>query len=78
MTMSFYLIMNARYLDQLGMASRYKTKVYCRQTLVGGNYGLLNTTTLVPNPDYYRQVHGTGFKRIQNDQNNLCFPNRTV
>ncbi|KAJ6759735.1 HEPARANASE-LIKE PROTEIN 1 [Salix purpurea] len=41
------------YLDQLGMASRYNTKVYCRQTLVGGNYGLLNTTTLVPNPDYY-------------------------
>ncbi|CAK7323245.1 unnamed protein product [Dovyalis caffra] len=41
------------YLDQLGMASRYNTKVYCRQTLIGGNYGLLNTTTLVPNPDYY-------------------------
>lgn len=41
------------YLDQLGMASRYNTKVYCRQTLVGGHYGLLNTTTLVPNPDYY-------------------------
>ncbi|KAL3748558.1 hypothetical protein ACJRO7_009747 [Eucalyptus globulus] len=41
------------YLDQLGMASKYDTKVYCRQSLVGGNYGLLNTTTLVPNPDYY-------------------------
>lgn len=41
------------YLDQLGMASKYHTKVYCRQTLIGGNYGLLNTTTLVPNPDYY-------------------------
>jgi heparanase 1 len=26
---------------------------YCRQTLVGGNYGLLNTTTLQPQPDYY-------------------------
>jgi heparanase 1 len=51
--------MNIRYLDQLGMASRYNTKVYCRQTLVGGHYGLLNTTTLVPNPDYYRQVHKT-------------------
>lgn len=43
-----------RYLDQLGMASSYDTKAYCRQTLVGGNYGLLNTTTFVPNPDYYR------------------------
>ncbi|WCJ20727.1 glucuronidase 2 [Euphorbia peplus] len=41
------------YVDQLGMASRFETKVYCRQTLVGGHYGLLNTTTLVPNPDYY-------------------------
>lgn len=44
-----------RYLDQLGMASKYKTKVYCRQTLIGGNYGLLNTGTFIPNPDFYRQ-----------------------
>eukprot|EP00262_Sarcandra_glabra_P012043 TRINITY_DN3004_c0_g3_i1.p1 TRINITY_DN3004_c0_g3~~TRINITY_DN3004_c0_g3_i1.p1 ORF type:complete len:470 (-),score=63.06 TRINITY_DN3004_c0_g3_i1:64-1341(-) len=41
------------YLDQLGMASKYNTKVYCRQSLIGGNYGLLNTTTFTPNPDYY-------------------------
>ncbi|XP_042466127.1 heparanase-like protein 2 [Zingiber officinale] len=41
------------YLDQLGMASKYNTKVYCRQTLIGGNYGLLDLNTLVPNPDYY-------------------------
>ncbi|GER37077.1 glucuronidase 3 [Striga asiatica] len=41
------------YLDSLGIASIYDTKVYCRQTLVGGNYGLLDTTTFVPNPDYY-------------------------
>ncbi|XAR69400.1 Beta-glucuronidase [Bertholletia excelsa] len=41
------------YLDQLGMASTYDTKTYCRQTLIGGNYGLLNTTTFAPNPDYY-------------------------
>ncbi|KAG8079866.1 hypothetical protein GUJ93_ZPchr0007g4524 [Zizania palustris] len=41
------------YLDQLGMSATYGTKVYCRQALVGGNYCLLNTTTLVPNPDYY-------------------------
>ncbi|GJU55950.1 heparanase-like protein 3 [Tanacetum coccineum] len=41
------------YLDQLGMASTYDTKTYCRQTLVGGNYGLLDTTTFEPNPDYY-------------------------
>ncbi|XWS73004.1 hypothetical protein CRYUN_Cryun02cG0088600 [Craigia yunnanensis] len=41
------------YLDQLGMASKYDTKTYCRQSLVGGNYGLLNTTNFGPNPDYY-------------------------
>ncbi|KAG0472396.1 hypothetical protein HPP92_016942 [Vanilla planifolia] len=41
------------YLDQLGMASRYNTKVYCRQTLIGGNYGLLDTHSFIPNPDYY-------------------------
>ncbi|KAK9070824.1 hypothetical protein SSX86_011226 [Deinandra increscens subsp. villosa] len=41
------------YLNQLGMSSVYDTKTYCRQTLIGGNYGLLNTTTFEPNPDYY-------------------------
>ncbi|XP_016669898.1 heparanase-like protein 2 [Gossypium hirsutum] len=33
------------YLDQLGMASTYNHKVFCRQTLIDGNYALLNTTT---------------------------------
>ncbi|KAL5828672.1 hypothetical protein ACOSQ3_018140 [Xanthoceras sorbifolium] len=41
------------YLDQLGMTSTFNHKVYCRQALIGGNYALLNTTTFVPNPDYY-------------------------
>ncbi|TYG52396.1 hypothetical protein ES288_D09G024600v1 [Gossypium darwinii] len=41
------------YFDQLGMASTYNHKVFCRQTLIGGNYALLNTTTSIPNPDYY-------------------------
>ncbi|KAH7675070.1 heparanase 1 protein [Dioscorea alata] len=41
------------YLDQLGMSSSYDTKTYCRQSLIGGNYGLLNTITYKPNPDYY-------------------------
>lgn len=50
-----FLQWSNRYLDQLGMSSSYDTKTYCRQTLVGGNYGLLNTATYVPNPDYYRQ-----------------------
>ncbi|KAI4380972.1 hypothetical protein MLD38_007097 [Melastoma candidum] len=41
------------YLDQLGTASIYETKKFCRQTLIGGGYGLLNSSTLQPNPDYY-------------------------
>ncbi|KAI3467996.1 hypothetical protein Pfo_024659 [Paulownia fortunei] len=41
------------YLDQLGMSSSYDSKTYCRQSLIGGNYGLLNTNTYVPNPDFY-------------------------
>ncbi|KAG6404064.1 hypothetical protein SASPL_136301 [Salvia splendens] len=41
------------YLDQLGMAAKYNTRVYCRQTLIGGFYGLLNKTTFIPSPDYY-------------------------
>ncbi|KAJ4813756.1 Heparanase [Rhynchospora pubera] len=41
------------YLDQLGMSAKYDTKTYCRQTLIGGNYGLLNRDTFEPNPDYY-------------------------
>ncbi|XP_015886732.3 heparanase-like protein 3 isoform X1 [Ziziphus jujuba] len=41
------------YLDQLGMAASYDTKTYCRQTLIGGNYGLLNSHNFLPNPDYY-------------------------
>lgn len=41
------------YLDQLGMAAKYNTKVYCRQTLIGGNYGLLDAASFAPNPDYY-------------------------
>ncbi|KAL1539456.1 heparanase [Salvia divinorum] len=41
------------YLDQLGMTAKFNHKVFCRQSLIGGNYGLLNTATFIPNPDYY-------------------------
>ncbi|GER27291.1 heparanase-like protein 3, partial [Striga asiatica] len=41
------------YLDHMATAAVYDTKVYCRQTLIGGNYALLDTTTFIPNPDYY-------------------------
>ncbi|KAF3437572.1 hypothetical protein FNV43_RR20328 [Rhamnella rubrinervis] len=60
------------YLDQLGMASKYNSKVYCRQSLIGGNYGLLDKTTFVPNPDYYsallwHQLMGDGVLAVGND-----------
>ncbi|PPR99139.1 hypothetical protein GOBAR_AA21530 [Gossypium barbadense] len=41
------------YLDQLGVASTYNHKVFCRKTLIGGNYALLNATTSIPNLDYH-------------------------
>ncbi|XP_021769385.1 heparanase-like protein 3 [Chenopodium quinoa] len=46
-------VMSFWYLDQLGLAATYNTKTYCRQTLIGGNYGLLDRSNFVPNPDYY-------------------------
>ncbi|GAB2223131.1 hypothetical protein Droror1_Dr00017268 [Drosera rotundifolia] len=46
-------LMNFWYLDQLGMAASYNTKTFCRQTLIGEHYGLLNTSSFLPNPDYY-------------------------
>ncbi|KAF8005706.1 hypothetical protein BT93_K0097 [Corymbia citriodora subsp. variegata] len=64
------------YLDQLGMASKYSTKVYCRQTLIGGNYGLLDTSTFEPNPDYYsallwHRLMGKGVLAIDSDAPSL-------
>ena len=41
------------WLDQLGIMAEAGYQGYCRQTLIGGNYGLLNTTTYHPNPDFY-------------------------
>ncbi|MCL7024804.1 hypothetical protein MKW94_022672 [Papaver nudicaule] len=52
-TVSHTFVNSFWYLDQLGMTSTFNHKVFCRQTLIGGNYGLLNATTMVPNPDYY-------------------------
>jgi heparanase len=41
------------YLDGFGILSEKGHQTFCRQTLIGGHYGLLNTTTFEPNPDYY-------------------------
>ncbi|KAK9277118.1 hypothetical protein L1049_006657 [Liquidambar formosana] len=35
------------------MTSTFNHKVFCRQAFIGGNYALLNTTSFIPNPDYY-------------------------
>ncbi|CAI9111963.1 OLC1v1012319C1 [Oldenlandia corymbosa var. corymbosa] len=61
------------YLDQLGLAAKYNTKVYCRQTLIGGNYALLDTSTFIPNPDYYsallwHQIMGKGVLSIHSSE----------
>ncbi|KAL2621503.1 hypothetical protein R1flu_001708 [Riccia fluitans] len=52
------------YLDQLGTASRYNNQAFCRQTFVGGFYGILDVN-FNPNPDYYgallwQQLMGSG------------------
>jgi len=60
------------YLDQIATFAVYGHQRYCRQTLVGGNYGFLNTTTLVPNPDFYnallfRRLMGEGVLKVVGD-----------
>jgi len=57
------------YLDQIANFAVYGHQRYCRQTLIGGNYGFLNTTTLQPNPDFYnallwRRLMGEGVLRV--------------
>lgn len=39
--------------DQLGRGARLGQKVMVRQSLVGGDYGLIQRQTLRPNPDYW-------------------------
>ncbi|XP_078437591.1 heparanase-like protein 1 isoform X2 [Wolffia australiana] len=41
------------YLDEMAQAAKSNTKTYCRQSLMGGNYGLLDLRSFKPNPDYY-------------------------
>ena len=47
------------YADALAGDAADNHTAYCRQTLVGGDYGLLNRTNFSPNPDYYvAALHG--------------------
>lgn len=41
------------YADALGNLSKHGHSAYCRQTFIGGSYGLLNRTSYEPNPDFY-------------------------
>jgi len=43
------------YLDQLGQFAVSSHVGYCRQTLIGGNYGLIQNVNglYIPNPDFY-------------------------
>ena len=38
-----------------GTLAKYGHKAFCRQTLIGGNYGLLQNEngTITPNPDFW-------------------------
>ena len=46
------------YLDWLGTLSVYGHKAFCRQTLLGGNYGLLQNENgkIRPNPDFWGAI----------------------
>jgi len=57
------------YADALGLLASLNHTGFCRQSLVGGNYGLLNRTTRQPNPDFYvaqlfHDLMGTGVLQI--------------
>lgn len=53
-----YLSFSSWYLDQLGIFAQYGHSAYCRQTLIGGNYGLLQKTgdNVRVNPDFFGAV----------------------
>jgi heparanase 1 len=42
------------YLDNMATLAKHGHKRFCRQTLLGGNYGLLNHTSYEPNPVRWR------------------------
>lgn len=52
------------WLDHLGLMARNGVRVVVRQSLVGGDYGLLDTATREPRPDYWNSVL---WKRLMGD-----------
>ena len=65
------------YLDWLGTFALHKYSSFCRQTLIGGNYGLLQNENgkYLLNPDYFpaqlfsHVMHGKVLK-LKNNQDN--------
>ncbi len=63
-------------LNELGTFARAGFSVYCRQTLLGGNYGLLDKDTLQPNPDFFnyllfKRLMGTAVLDINSSANDV-------
>lgn len=44
------------FADALGTMAQIGLKQFGRQTLIGGNYGLIHQDTYMPNPDYFTAV----------------------
>eukprot|EP01063_Lacrimia_lanifica_P021480 TRINITY_DN2885_c2_g1_i1.p1 TRINITY_DN2885_c2_g1~~TRINITY_DN2885_c2_g1_i1.p1 ORF type:complete len:535 (+),score=153.73 TRINITY_DN2885_c2_g1_i1:44-1648(+) len=44
------------YMSTLGWLARNRVTNMCRQTIIGGEYELINKTTTQPNPDFYALV----------------------
>ena len=60
------------FLDSFGILAQRGHQTFCRQTLVGGDYGLLEKETFRPNPDYYalllwQKKMGKGVLGVEDD-----------
>lgn len=58
---NFHPQLPLRYLDQLGLASSHNHSVHCRQSLVGGNYGLVSS----PIPSFFSFVLWRGYSEVE-------------
>ncbi len=77
------------WLDQLGTLAHRGQEVVVRQTLSGGDYGIIDETTLNPNPDYWgtwmwRQLMGADVLELERSDEDEelrafahCHPDRT-
>jgi len=64
------------YLDSMGSKARTGYSVFCRQDLVGADYGMLDCSTLNPLPDFYnaliwKKLMGTRVLRTRESGNSM-------